>query len=72
MAPGHQRYRCKACGRSFTATPPRGKPYQEDPHEFPRRSADGRRQKSAFLQIGGKVIDVCGPRPCYAGTWHGP
>ena len=23
---GHQRYRCKACGRSFTATPPRGKP----------------------------------------------
>ena len=26
MANGHQRYRCKACGRSFTATPPRGKP----------------------------------------------
>ena len=26
MAPGHQRYRCKACGRSFTATPPRGTP----------------------------------------------
>src|SRR3954469_12187820 len=26
MARGHQRYRCKACGRSFTATPPRGKP----------------------------------------------
>ena len=23
---GHQRHRCKACGRSFTATPPRGKP----------------------------------------------
>src|SRR5215218_4383776 len=23
---GHQRYRCKACGCSFTATPPRGKP----------------------------------------------
>src|SRR3954447_1426634 len=23
---GHQRYRCKACGRSFTATPARGKP----------------------------------------------
>ena len=23
---GRQRYRCKACGRSFTATPPRGKP----------------------------------------------
>ena len=26
MAHGHQRYRCKVCGRSFTATPPRGKP----------------------------------------------
>ena len=26
MAQGRQRYRCKACGRSFTATPPRGKP----------------------------------------------
>src|SRR3954465_13435739 len=26
MAAGHQRYRCKTCGRSFTATPPRGKP----------------------------------------------
>src|SRR5205807_4757785 len=26
MANGRQRYRCEACGRSFTATPPRGKP----------------------------------------------
>lgn len=26
MAAGHQRYRCKARGRNFTATPPRGKP----------------------------------------------
>jgi transposase len=26
MAHGRQRYRCRACGRSFTATPPRGKP----------------------------------------------
>src|SRR5918912_2606119 len=26
MAHGRQRYRCKACGRSVTATPPRGKP----------------------------------------------
>ncbi|MEA2470592.1 MAG: hypothetical protein QOE38_1591, partial [Thermoleophilaceae bacterium] len=53
-------------------TPPRGDPYQQDPHEFPRRSFDGRRQKDAFLRIGGNVIDVCGPRPCYAGTWPGP
>jgi hypothetical protein len=54
-----------------TNTPP-AREGQEDPHEFPRRSFDGRRQKSAFLRIGGSVIDVCGPRPCYAGTWHGP
>ena len=26
MAAGHQRYRCKACGRNFAATPARGKP----------------------------------------------
>jgi transposase-like protein len=26
MAHGRQRYLCKACGRSFTATPARGKP----------------------------------------------
>ena len=26
LAHGRQRYRCKACERSFTATPPRGKP----------------------------------------------
>ena len=26
MANGHQRYRCKACGRNFAATPARGKP----------------------------------------------
>jgi transposase-like protein len=26
MAHGRQRYRCQACRRSFTATPPRGKP----------------------------------------------
>jgi hypothetical protein len=54
-----------------TNTPP-AREGQEDPHEFPRRSPDGQRQKDAFLRIGGKVIDVCGPRPCYAGTWQGP
>jgi hypothetical protein len=35
-------------------------------------ATDGRRQKDAFLRIGGQVIDVCGARPCYAGSWHGP
>jgi hypothetical protein len=35
-------------------------------------ATDARRQKDAFLRIGGHVIDVCGARPCYAGSWHGP
>jgi hypothetical protein len=46
--------------------------HQEDPHELPRRTKHGRRQKSAFLKIGGRVIEVCGKRPCYSGTWKGP
>ena len=53
-----------------TNTPPAKD--QQDPHEYPRRSFDGRRQKDAFLRIGGKVINVCGDRPCYAGSWTGP
>jgi hypothetical protein len=44
----------------------------EDPHEFPRRSPEGRLQKAAFLSIDGQVIEVCGSNPCYAGTWTGP
>ena len=54
-----------------TNTPP-GEQAGEDPHEFPRRSPAARTQKSAFLSIGGQVIDVCGSNPCYAGTWTGP
>ena len=40
-----------------------------DPHEFPRRSAAARTQKSAFFD--GSLIDVCAGGPCYAGTWTG-
>jgi hypothetical protein len=36
----------------------------QDPHEFPRRSKLGMRQKDAFLRPRGKVIDVCGGQPC--------
>jgi hypothetical protein len=54
-----------------TNTPP-GEGAGQDPHEFPRRSPFARQQKSAFLSIGGRVIDVCGSNPCYAGTWEGP
>ena len=45
---------------------------QQDPHEIPRRTPHVRRQKAAFLQIGGQIVDVCGARPCYAGSWAGP
>ncbi len=37
-----------------------------DPHEDPRASKAARAQKSAFLQVDGTVIDVCGGRPCTA------
>jgi hypothetical protein len=45
---------------------------QQDPHEIPRRTYAARLQKDAFLRIGGNVIDVCGARPCYSGSWTGP
>lgn len=35
-----------------------------DPHSDPRNSVIGRNQKSAFLQTGGAVVDVCGGMPC--------
>ena len=47
----------------ITNTPPRA---GQDPHEFPRRQPAAREQKSAFLRIGGQIIDVCGGGPCYA------
>jgi hypothetical protein len=50
--------------------PPRAE--QDDPHELPRQTVHGRRQKAAFLSIGGQVITVCGDRPCYSGSWTGP
>lgn len=43
-----------------------------DPHSHPRNDPQARAQKSAFLRIGGKVIDVCGGAPCYANGYQGP
>ena len=43
----------------------------QDPHEYPRRSAAARQQKSDFLKPGGLVTDVC-HGPCHAGSWPGP
>jgi hypothetical protein len=44
----------------------------KDPHEAPRNEPAARRQKSEFLRVGGALVDVCGPKPCYAGGWTGP
>ncbi|HEV2755506.1 MAG TPA: hypothetical protein VG318_06985 [Actinomycetota bacterium] len=41
-----------------------------DPHEHPRRSPAARRQKSEFLKVDGRIVDVCGG-PCFADGWTG-
>ena len=41
-----------------------------DPHEHPRRSVDARRQKSEFLRVDGRIVDVCGG-PCFADGYEG-
>jgi hypothetical protein len=43
-----------------------------DPHEAPRSEPSNRTQKSAFLRVGGNVVDVCDGHPCYAWGWTGP
>lgn len=40
--------------------------FEGDPHSCPRKDADARDQKSAFLQTGGTIVDVCGGLPCRA------
>jgi hypothetical protein len=37
-----------------------------DPHGDPRRSKEARQQKSDFLERNGRVVDVCGGKPCTA------
>ncbi len=43
-----------------------------DPHGDPRGTVAAREQKSAFLQIGGKVIDVCGGTACHTDSYTAP
>jgi hypothetical protein len=43
----------------------------DDPHDNVRAMPAARVQKATFL-VNGLIIDVCGGRPCYAGTWTGP
>lgn len=37
-----------------------------DPHECPRRQPAAQLQKSEFLKVGGRVVDVCGGEVCLA------
>jgi hypothetical protein len=37
-----------------------------DPHGDPRRSREARQQKSDFLKRNGRVVDLCGGKPCTA------
>jgi hypothetical protein len=46
-----------------TNTPPRA---GEDSHEHPRRTRAARDMKSAFLRVGGSVVNTCAPGPCLA------
>jgi len=38
----------------------------QDPHEYPRRTPAARLQKSEFLKPDGRIVDVCGGKPCHA------
>ena len=38
----------------------------DDPHENPRATPAARVQKSEFLKVGGRVVDVCAGSPCHA------
>jgi hypothetical protein len=44
-----------------------------DPHgPDASETVEGQRQISAFLRIGGKIIDTCGDHPCYLDGYTGP
>ncbi|HEX2128102.1 MAG TPA: hypothetical protein VHF58_02685, partial [Solirubrobacterales bacterium] len=53
-----------------TNTPP-GEAQGADPHSYPRSDPGARVQKSRFLRRRGKVMNVCGKRPCFTKDWNG-
>ena len=58
-----------------TPTPPVGNSpprLGRDPHGITGRDPLAQQQFSAFLALGGRFVDVCGTKPCYAGGWTGP
>jgi hypothetical protein len=42
-----------------------------DPHGAPRSEVSARVQKSEFLKLRGRIVEVCGSKPCYARGWTG-
>ena len=67
--------------------PPRPPEYGDDPHSYPRNDVKARAQKSAFLQVGGRLANFCttdsnpvgatpvetgAPTPCYSHGFQGP
>jgi hypothetical protein len=62
----------KPCGNDVAPTTNTAPTRGQDPHEYPRRAVAARAMKSEFLRIGGQVVNTCGARPCYAGSWTGP
>jgi hypothetical protein len=44
----------------------------EDPHSAPRSEVSARVQKSEFLKVDGKVVEVCGTAPCFARGFTAP
>ncbi|HEV3002003.1 MAG TPA: hypothetical protein VGW75_14770 [Solirubrobacteraceae bacterium] len=65
--------RPRGTGTAGTPPPPAANlPPREghDPHEHPRRSPLARRQKSEFLRVDGRIVDVCGG-PCFADGYTG-
>ena len=49
-------------------TPPRT---GADPHSHPRSTVAARLQKSEFLKLGGRIVNTCGTKPCYANGYTG-
>jgi hypothetical protein len=66
--------RTEGTAQAGTNAPPEGNlPNRvgDDPHDNVRAMPAARVQKATFL-VNGLIVNVCGGRPCYAGTWTGP
>jgi hypothetical protein len=57
-----------AAAPTANVAPPR---VGRDPHGAPRSEVSARVQKSEFLKLRGRIVEVCGSKPCYARGWTG-